>query len=560
MKSDLLIRNALIVDGTGAPPFLGSVRVLGERIAEVGECAGPAKIEIDADGLVLAPGIIDSHTHFDAQITWDPMATPSPGHGVTTVLIGNCGFTIAPCRPENRDKTMRNLVRVEGMSLKAMEAGIDWEFESFSDYLQLLEAKGVGPNVGTFVGHSSIRTYVLGDEASLRSATEDEVEIMRCLVDEAMAAGAVGFSTSTSPSHNGADGNPMPSRLATEHELKALVGVLGTRGKGVFMLTKGSSTPVPFLETLAEEIKRPVVIAALLHNSTDPEGVFRDFECIEAARSRNNLLWGQVSCCPLSNEFTLRAPYPFEGITAWKPAMQAASDEDYRQLLGDQSFRDSVRAELTQPAAVRLFNGEWDKLKVLEVSWPSHRHLEGQSLASLAKSSGQDPLDLMLDLALEEDLETTFLSVLLNADEAAVSKLLTHEYSAIALSDAGAHLTFFCDAGFGLHLLGHWVRDRKIMSLEQAIYRLTGQPSQIYGIVERGYIKQGAFADLMLFDPDTVGRSPARRVSDLPAGERRLTTDPLGVHGVWVNGTRIVDEGGLIGDAGRPGQVLRHFH
>jgi N-acyl-D-aspartate/D-glutamate deacylase len=240
--------------------------------------------------------------------------------------------------------------------------------------------------------------------------------------------------------------------------------------------------------------------------------------------------------------------------------MQAESDEDYRQLLRDQSFRDSVRLELTQPAAVRLFNGEWDKLKVLEVSRPSHQHLEGQSLASLAKSSGQDPLDLMLDLALEEDLETTFLSVLLNADEAAVSKLLTHEYSAIALSDAGAHLTFFCDAGFGLHLLGHWVRDRKIMSLEQAIYRLTGQPSQIYGIVERGYIKQGAFADLMLFDPDTVGRSPARRVCDLPAGERRLTTDPLGVHGVWVNGTRIVDEGGLIDNAGRPGQVLRDFH
>ncbi|MDP7453548.1 MAG: amidohydrolase family protein, partial [Arenicellales bacterium] len=402
--------------------------------------------------------------------------------------------------------------------------------------------------------------HVLGDDASLRSATEDEVEAMRCLVDEAMAAGAVGFSTSTSPSHNGADGNPMPSRLATERELKSLVGVLGARGKGVFMLTKGSSTPVPFLETLAEEIKRPVVIAALLHNSTDPEGVFRDFECIEAARSRNNLLWGQVSCCPLSTEFTLRAPYPFEGIAAWKPAMQAASDEDYRQLLRDQTFRDSVRAELTRPAAVRLFNGEWDKLKVLEVSRPSHQYLEGQSLASLARSSGQDPLDLMLNLALEEDLETTFLSVLLNADEAAVSKLLTHEYSAIALSDAGAHLTFFCDAGFGLHLLGHWVRDRKIMSLEQAIYRLTGQPSQIYGIVERGYIKQGAFADLMLFDPATVGRSPARRVSDLPAGERRLTTDPLGVHGVWVNGTRIVDEGGLIGDAGRPGQVLRHFH
>ena len=249
--ADFVIRNTLIVDGTGNPGFHGSVAVEGGQIVEVGAVTVSASVSVDAEGLVLAPGIIDSHTHFDAQITWDPMVSPSIAHGVTTVLIGNFGFTIAPCKPEHRDVTMRNLVRVEGMSLKAMELGIDWGFESFSDYLDLLETKGVGPNVGAFVGHSSVRTYVMGDEAAHRPAMEAEVESMREIVTDALKAGAVGFATSTSPSHNGADGSPMPSRLADKQELRRLVGALGEQRKGVFMLTKGGTTPVPFLKSLA---------------------------------------------------------------------------------------------------------------------------------------------------------------------------------------------------------------------------------------------------------------------------------------------------------------------
>ena len=557
--ADFVIRNALILDGTGKPGFYGSVAVKGDQIVEVGTITSPGSVSIDAEGLVLAPGIIDSHTHFDAQITWDPMVSPSISHGVTTILIGNCGFTIAPCKPEHRDVTMRNLVRVEGMSLKAMELGIDWEFESFPEYLSHLESKGVGPNVGAFVGHSSVRTYVMGAEAAHRQATELEVESMREIVANALRVGAVGFATSTSPSHNGADGNPMPSRLADKEELRRLVGVLGEQKKGVFMLTKGAPTPVPFLESLAADTQRPVMIAALLHNSTDPEGVFNDLSQISDARNRNITLWGQVSCCPLSTEFTLKAPYPFEGLSAWQPAMRADSEDCYRKLLLDPSFRSNIRSELTQPAAVRLFNGEWEKLKVLEVIYDKNRRFEGKSILEIINETGEDPLDFLLNLSLEEDLGTTFLSVLLNSDEDAVRRLLTHPFSSIALSDAGAHLTFFCDAGFGLHLLGYWIRERQIMSLEEGIHRLTGQPAQIYGIPDRGHIRPGAYADLFLFDPKTVGRSQARRIYDLPGGERRLTTNPQGVHGVWINGTQVSSETGDMEIDRYPGQVLRKF-
>ena len=556
---DLVIENALVFDGTGRPPRHVDISIDHDRVTDVGPDLGLSRERIDAEGLALAPGIIDSHTHFDAQITWDPMVTPSPEHGVTTVLIGNCGFTIAPCKPEHRDVTMRNLVRVEGMSLKAMQQGIDWQFETFADYMALLERRGVGPNVGAFVGHSSIRTYVMGEDAPLRAATATEIDAMRRLVEDAIDAGAVGFATSTSPSHNGADGNPMPSRLADESELRTLVSVLGNRNKGAFMLTKGASTPVPWLETLAADTGRPVIVAALLHNSTDPDKVFEDLDGIEAARSRGNQMWGQVSCCPLSTEFTLRAPYPFEGIAAWKPAMQADSDESYKALLADVSFRNSIRAELTRPAVVRLFNNEWEKLSVIETVLEKNRNIENCTLAELAREHHTDPLDFLLDLALEENLDTTFLSVLLNSDEDAVTRLLTHSCSSIALSDAGAHLTFFCDAGFGLHLLGHWVRDKQIMPMEQAIHRLTGQPAAIYGIRDRGHIKAGAYADLLLFDPDTVGRSPTRRTFDLPGSERRLTTGALGVHGVWVNGTRIIGQNDVENGPTLPGAILRTY-
>jgi N-acyl-D-amino-acid deacylase len=555
---DLVIRNALLVDGTKAPAKPGAVAVDGGRIVEIGREVGPGRREIEAGGLVLSPGIIDTHTHYDAQITWDPALTPSPAHGVTTVVIGNCGFTIAPCRPADREITMRNLTHVEGMSLDVLRQGIRWEFESFPEYLDLLGRLGSVPNVAAFVGHSSLRTFVMGDDATRRSATSDEVAAMRRLVAEAMTAGAIGFATSTAPQHNGEGGVPMPSRLADAAELGALVGVLGEMRRGIFMLTKGPDSTVPFLESLAAQSGRPVMIAALLHNPVLPEATFNDLALIGAAQKRGHRLYGQISCCPLTNDFTMKSPYLFEGITAWLPAMQAEGDA-LKRVYADPEFRRRVTAELATPVAMRLFNNDWEKLDLLEVARPENRRYEGRSIAALAAEAGKPPLDWLLDFALSEDLDTVFTAILLNTDEEAVGKMLRDPNASVALSDAGAHLSFFCDVGFGLHLLGHWVRERGALGLEEAVWQLTGRPAEIFGIESRGRLAPGHAADLMLFDPATIGRGARRRVHDLPGGAARLTNDPRGLHGVWVNGVQVADANGALGTASRPGKLLREF-
>jgi N-acyl-D-aspartate/D-glutamate deacylase len=542
--NDLVIRNASILDGLGSEPRHGDLAVKDGKIADIGKSLGGREI-VDAGGLALMPGIIDNHTHFDAQITWDPMLAPSPALGVTTAIIGNCGFTIAPCRPADRELVMKNLTQVEGMSLEVLRQGIRWDFESIPEYFDMLERRGAAINVAGFVGHSSLRSYVMGENAPRRAATAEEVARMRALVLEGLRAGAVGFATSTSPAHNGDGGLPMPSRLADDAELRALVGALGEAGRGVFMLTKGGHTKVSFLEELAAASGRPVVVAALLHNSTNPRAVFGDLEAIAQANARGRRMLGAISCCPLSMDFTMRSPYTFEGLESWKPALPLKGAA-YEAKLADQAFRDGVRAELSRPAHFRLFNGQWDQVEVVE---SRRKDAEQRTVGELARAAGRDPLDVMLDLALEEDLGTVFNAMLLNSDEAAVGEMLRHPASLVSLSDAGAHLTFFNDAGFGLHLLGHWVRERGALTLAEAAKKLTSVPAQLFGLRGRGALKPGYAADLLLFDPLAVGRGPKQRVFDLPGGHPRLTTPPRGVHGVWVNGER---------DLGRlPGRMLR---
>ncbi len=561
---DLLIRGALVYDGTGAPPVRADVSVADGRIAGVAPrmanmtTAEPAARTVDADGLALMPGIIDSHTHFDAQITWDPTLSPSPALGVTTAVIGNCGFTIAPCRPGDREITMRNLTQVEGMSLEALRAGIDWGFETFGEYIAQLRARGSVANVAAYVGHSSVRTYVMGDEAAKRAATADEIARMQGIVRDAMGHGAVGFASSTSPAHNGEGGLPMPSRLASDEEMAALVGAMGEGGRGVYMLTKGAHTTVTFLESLAAATGRPVMVAALLHNSVAPRAVFDDLDAIAAANARGHRLLGQVSCCALTMDFTLASPYPVEGLASWKPALGLAGAA-LKAVLAERAFRDGVRADLKTATTFRLFNGEWDKVHVVETVRPEHARHEQRSIAAIAADQGRDPLDTMLDIALAEDLRTVFTAQLLNSDEDAVGRMLNHPNSIVSLSDAGAHLTFFNDAGFGLHLLGHWSRDRGAMSLAEAVRRLTSHPARVLGLIGRGTIQQGQAADLLLFDPELVGRGPKRRVHDLPAGAARLTTDALGVHGVWVNGHQVADGAGLLAAPPLAGQLLTEF-
>ncbi|MBU3747287.1 MAG: amidohydrolase family protein [Burkholderiaceae bacterium] len=556
---DLLIRGARLIDGSGAPSYHGDLAVRDGKIAAIGSSLKvEARRVIDADGLALMPGIIDSHTHFDAQITWDPYVRPSPGLGVTSAVIGNCGFAIAPCKPEDRERTMRNLTQVEGMSLDVLRSGIRWEFESFSEYLQLLERQGSVVNLAAYVGHSSVRTYVMGEAATQREATQQEIEQMAALVRDAMQVGAVGLASSTSPAHNGEAGTPMPSRLAHDNEHLALIRAMACQGGGVYMVTKGGQMPISLLEEMSVQSKRPVMIAALLHNSTNGGAVFKDLDAIEAANHRGNPLIGQVSCCPLTMDFTLASPYPVEGLPSWKPALGLAHAA-LLKVLADQSFRKAVKAELESPAVFRLFNGEWDKVHIVEVAKASNAHLEQCSLATMATQSHRHPLDVMLDLALEEDLKTVFTAQLLNSDEMQVARMLNHPHSLVSLSDAGAHLTFFNDAGFGLHLLGHWARDLSVMSLEQAAYKLTAQSAAIFGMSSRGLLRESFAADLLLFDPQCVGRGPKRRVHDLPGGASRLHTDALGVHGVWVNGHQVADSQGIIEGAKLAGHLMRNF-
>ncbi len=556
---DILFRGATLHDGSGADPVRADLAVRGGRIRAIAPSlpVDAAKV-IDAGGLAVMPGIIDSHTHFDAQLTWDPFVRPSPAMGVTTAVIGNCGFTIVPCRPHDRELTMRNLTQVEGMSFEVLQRGIRWEFETFAEYIAFLRRRGSAVNLAAFVGHSSLRTWVMGADANTRAATPAEIDQMAALVREAMDAGAVGLASSTSPAHNGDGGVPMPSRLANDAEHLALIEAMGRGDRGVYMVTKGADTPVALLEEMAARSGRPVMIAALLHNSTNPDAVFSDLDAISAANTRGRRLLGQVSCCPLTMEYTLASPYPVEGLASWKRALSARGDA-LKAVLADPAFRAGVRAELAQPSRFRLFNGEWQKVHVVEVAQERHRDLEQKSLAELARTAGKDPLDVMLDLALEEDLKTIFTAQLLNSDEQAVARLLTHPHSLVSLSDAGAHLTFFNDAGFGLHLMGHWARDRGAMSLPEAVRKLTSQSAQIFGLRERGLLRAGYAADLLLFDPATVGRGVSRRVFDLPGGAPRLHTDALGVHGVWVNGEQVADKNGLRADARLGGEMITSF-
>lgn len=557
---ELVIRNARICDGSGGPIYDGALAVDDGRISVVGHVSARGKEELDAQGMVLAPGIIDLHTHFDAQLTWDAFASPSVALGVTTVVIGNCGFTIAPCKPQDRDRTLRNLTHVEGMSLDALNAGVDWCFEGYGEYLEALERKGFVPNVASFVGHSSVRTWVMGDQASRRVASAEEIAQMRAIVVDALKHGAVGFATSTLEQHNGEHGVPMPSRLADEAEMRELTGALGEVGKGVFMLTKGMTTTIPWLETIASRNKRPIMIAAMFVDPNDPDRVFNEFGQIAEARARGRELWGQVGCFPLGMEFSFTHPYPLEALLAWRPALEATSIEDYVAVLADSSFREAVKAEAkTKGVPNRFSYHSLEHMRLKQSTNPAKQALSEKTVAQWASESKLDPFDWLFDQALDGELDALWECKLFNTDERLVAELLKREDAAITLSDAGAHLSFLCDAGFGLHLFGHWARDIKAMSLEHAVASITSRAADVYRIKDRGRLRVGSHADLIMFNPDTVGRGPKRRVSDLPTGASRVDTPAIGLYGVWVNGVRVVDAKGPIATAQRPGQLLREF-
>lgn len=558
--NDFAIRNASICDGSGVASYAGELAVCDGRITEIGARVGPARDNIDAAGQTLSPGIIDNHTHYDAQITWDPYASPTLELGVTTLIMGNCGFTIAPCRVADREQTLKNLTQVEGMSLDALLEGTHSDYETFADYMDMVESLGVVPNVAVYCGHSSVRTWVMGADAIKRSANDAEIAQMKAIIGGALNDGAIGFSTSTFEGHNGWGGTPMPSRFADRAELDALVGTLGEVGAGRFMLTKGNPSPVSYLETLAAKTGRPIAVAAIQYDHSKPDRAFADMRAIGAAVERGQRMMGQVACTAISMDFTLRGAYLFEAVSAWRPAIALYDDvEGLRSFFRDKHFRAAMRAELRDPKALNRFTDQWDKVEILAVAKDEHRQLEGCMVGELAAEQGKEPLDWLLDFADREDFATMFNAQILNADEDQVVKLLKDPNSTIGLADAGAHLFLFCDADFGLHLLGHWVRERGDFSLEEAVAELTSKQADAYGIQQRGRLQAGHFADLLLFDPATVGRGKKERVFDLPAGASRLVRRGSGVSGIWVNGVRVADEGGVISNGVRPGRVLRDF-
>ena len=551
---DLVITNALIADGLGNPLYGGDVAVRAGRIAAIGQNLGEAWETVDAAGLVLAPGVIDVHTHYDAQLTWDSTASPSPALGVTTVVIGNCGFGIAPATPETRDTLLRNLSEVEAMSLDALREGVDWQFDDFSSYLDFLGRRGVYPNVASFCSHSALRTVVMGDSGSERAATPAELAKMTAMFDEALTAGAIGLGSSTFENHNGFGGVPVPSRLASDDEFRALAQVMARHGHGVIMATCGQRSTVSFMEELAALSGRPVVYCPLLDYPTRPEHAPAISEACAAARGRGHAVYAQASCQPLNMNFGLLNAYMLQTIEPWPKHGDAAH---HRALFTDPAFRSAFKKSLATPVSGgRIFNGTWNLMEV--AMSPTQSELEGRSVEEIARERGVDPVDALLDIGVADDLETTFIVRLLNVDEKRVGDLIANDGNLISLSDAGAHLTLFCDAGYAIHLLQRWVRELGRFSLPHAIRKLTSDPAHIYGIVDRGRIDVGTWADLMLFDPDKISLSRTRRVADLPAGANRLVRTAPGLKRVWVNGVQVFD-GQEYTKVPPPGQVLRRF-
>jgi N-acyl-D-amino-acid deacylase len=556
MAYDLLIKGGRIVDGSGQPAYLGDVAVQDGRIAAIGRIHEAAHRTLDADGLVVAPGFIDPHTHLDAQLLWDPLGTSSCWHGVTSVVVGNCGLTLAPCKAQDRDALIGSFVRVEGMERRALEAGLTWSWESTAEYAAALEQR-LGLNVGFLVGHCAVRQAVMGEDAVERAATPDEVGAMQALVRAGLDAGALGFSTNQNERHFREDGRPVASRLATPDELTALAGVLSERNAGVLQTTQGgTNTPsdVAASATLALELGRPVLWQSILHRWSRPNDWRALLEAAAAGAARGARAYAMTNARPFNNRYTLRNAQEFDELPTWRPLMFAPLEERFAAFR-DPAVRARLRWEAVEDPTPRNFHKRWDLVRILKVARPEHRAYEGLSVAALAERQGVDVLDAFLDLALAEDLETLFQHPLTNGDEDAVGAILRSPYTVVGQSDAGAHVAI--DAGFGYCtlLLGHWVRERGALTLEDAVRKLTFMIASIFELPNRGLLRQGYAADLVVFDPATVGPREPELVTDLPAGESRLVQGATGIHYTVVNGSVLVDGGEHSG--AYPGRVLR---
>ncbi len=555
---DIRISGATIVDGTGAPGQTGDVGIVDGRIVALGRVTGSAELTIGAEGQIVCPGFVDIHTHYDAQVLWDRMLSVSPWHGVTTVVMGNCGFGVAPARPEHRELILRTLQKVEGMDLPALEAGVgtDWPFVSFADYLRAIERQGTAINVAAYVGHTPVRLFVMGEDAAERPATGEEIEAMCAVVTDAIDAGALGFASSKAGAHVGFAGKPVPSRLAQPEEFIALARALGATGRGILQMTVGPGDFLAELQELAEVSGRTLTWTALLAGLWGP-GSHRDYLARTAALQRQGInVVPQVSCRPLRFEFDLAEPFPLESLpifAALNSLDRAGRKARYAQTAFRSQFREAV-ADLDAQRGTSF----WERTDLTFV--PQMPELLGVSVAEAARQRRRDPADFFLDLAVESDLAMRAGWALMNDDEDEVEELLRDPHTVLALSDAGAHANQLCDACFSTHLLGHWVRERGALSLPEAVRLLTSRPAEVAGITDRGLLAEGWPADVVIFDPDTVGPSSLSRVNDLPAGADRLIAEARGIKAVIVNGKLLRNESGdVLGSAAAlPGRLLRN--
>jgi N-acyl-D-amino-acid deacylase len=556
MAHDLVIKNGMLVDGTGAPARRADVAITGGTIAEIGRVTDGAATVIDAADLVVAPGFIDPHTHYDAQICWDGAVTPSSWHGVTSVIMGNCGVGIAPCKPKAREVAMRDLVNVEAIPFDVLNMGITWDWETFPDFIEAAARRRPSINLGFLAPLTPFRHYVMGEASMERAATPDETAKIKALLGEAIDAGAFGFSTTILNQHVGYQGRPLACRNASRDELKAYANALKERGKGAIEIALTRKIAVmddeeyELLDFLLRESGQHVTFLALFDRDDIPEAVrdtLRKAAPLIARGARP-----QTSPLPLTRDINMRNPFSFAAFPSWNRVFVDKSKPAQAAVYADPAFRNQFREELKRPMAF----GNWERINVHEVQSPALKALEGRSVADIAREQGKDGVDAFLDLTLKDDLDVEFTMASFNTRVDRMTEILNDKSVLVALGDGGAHVDMLCDAGYPTYLLGTWVRERQALTLEEGVRRLTSDPAEVFGVRNRGRLAPGLAADVAIFDAARIGSTNrGERRFDLPGGAKRMVMPSRGVEYTVVNGVVTWADGKLTGATA--GQVLR---
>ena len=557
MACEILIKGGWVVDGTGLPGRRADIAVSGGLIASIEiHISEKARRVIDADGLVVAPGFIDPHTHYDAQICWDGATTPSSWHGVTSVVMGNCGVGIAPCRPGAREIAMRDLVNVEAIPFEVLNAVITWDWETFPQYMAAAQRRKPALNLAFLAPLTPFRHYVMGEASMERAASQHELLQIKALLGEAIDAGAFGFSSTLLNQHMGYGGRPLACRNASREEIKAYCSALRERGKGAieYAMTRQIAVledpELELLEFMLEESRRPVTFIAMFDRDDLPEAARETLRKVKPLIARGAR--PQTSPLPLTRELVMRNPFAFAAFPSWKRLFEDTSKAAQAAVYGDVAFRNSFREDLKRPASF----ADWARITVHEVRTPGLKKWEGRTVAELAAAQGKDGVDALLDLTLEDDLENEFTVQSWNTRVERMSEILNDRSVLLGLGDGGAHLDMLCDSGYPSYVLGTWVRERKVLTLEEAVRRMSSDPADFFGIRDRGRLAPGLAADLVLFDPAAVGMSTrAERIHDLPGGGKRMVKRSRGIEMTLVNGEVTWEKGALTGAAA--GRVLR---